>query len=56
MKHVNTLYGQNSEFLNVKAGGTYSLSTCFKGLKTKKKKTNPLHVYLYLDPPNNGTH
>ena len=23
-KHINTLCGQNTEFLNVKAGGTYS--------------------------------
>jgi hypothetical protein len=23
-KHLNTLYGQNIEFLNVTAGGTYS--------------------------------
>jgi len=25
-KHVNALCGQNTEFLNVKAGGTYSKS------------------------------
>ena len=23
-KHINTLCGQNTEFVNVKAGGTYS--------------------------------
>jgi len=25
-KHINTLCGQNTEFTNVKAGGTYSKS------------------------------
>ena len=30
-KHINTLCGQNTEFLGVKAGGTYS--NHFKGLK-----------------------
>jgi len=31
-KHINTLYGQNVEFVNVKFGGTYSDHWAFKGL------------------------
>jgi len=30
-KHINTLYGQNVELLNVKPGGTYSNHSIFKG-------------------------
>jgi hypothetical protein len=32
-KHINTLCGQNVEFVNVKPGGTYSNRWAFKGLK-----------------------
>jgi hypothetical protein len=28
-KHINTLFGQNVEFVNVKRGGTYSNKECF---------------------------
>jgi hypothetical protein len=31
VKHVNTLCGQNAEFLNVKTGGTYSNHAVLKG-------------------------
>jgi hypothetical protein len=31
-KHINTLCGQNVEFVNVKPGGTYSNHWAFKGL------------------------
>jgi hypothetical protein len=31
-KHINTLCGQNVEFVNVKRGGTYSKHCAFKGL------------------------
>jgi hypothetical protein len=31
VKHVNTLYGQNAEFLNVKSGGMQSNHMAFKG-------------------------
>jgi hypothetical protein len=27
-KHINTVYGQNGEFLNIKPGGTYDNSSC----------------------------
>jgi hypothetical protein len=47
-KHINTLCGQNVEFLNVKPGGTYSdhwalegytaRGTCFENLKKPGKK------------------
>jgi hypothetical protein len=30
-KHINTLCGQNVAFLNVKAGGTYSVCPALKG-------------------------
>ena len=30
-KHTNTLYGQNVEFVNVKAGGIYSNHCAVKG-------------------------
>jgi len=30
-KHINTLCGQNIEFLNVKLGGTYSNHWALKG-------------------------
>jgi hypothetical protein len=30
-QHINTLCGQNEEFLNVKAGGTYSYHCGLKG-------------------------
>jgi hypothetical protein len=30
-KHINTLCGQNVEFVNVKAGGTYSNHWALKG-------------------------
>jgi hypothetical protein len=30
-KHINTLWGQNVEFVNVKPGGTYSNHWALKG-------------------------
>jgi len=30
-KHINTLCGQNGEFLNIKPGGTYSNQWATKG-------------------------
>jgi hypothetical protein len=30
-KLINTLYGQNAEILNVKAGGTYNYHSALKG-------------------------
>jgi hypothetical protein len=30
-KHINTLYGQNVEFLNAKRGGTYSNHWALQG-------------------------
>jgi len=30
-KHINTLCGQNAEFVNVKSGGTYSDHRALKG-------------------------
>jgi hypothetical protein len=32
-KHINTLCGQNVEFVNVKPGGTYSNQGAFKGYR-----------------------
>ena len=37
-KHINTLCGQNVEFLNVKSGGTYSDHWALKGLSMKLSK------------------
>ena len=31
IKHINTVWGQNAEFLNVKPGGTYSNHWALKG-------------------------
>jgi hypothetical protein len=32
IKHINTMCGKNAEFLNVKAGGTYSYHCALKDL------------------------
>ena len=39
-KHINTLCGQNVEFLNVKSGGTYSDHWSLKVLKKNVRFTS----------------
>jgi hypothetical protein len=34
-KHINTLFGQNVELLNVKRGGTYSNHWALEGYRTR---------------------
>jgi hypothetical protein len=57
MKQINTLCGQNSELLNVKAWGTYSYHWTLKGLRTSLFFVHILSVYritntqLILDIP-----
>jgi hypothetical protein len=36
-KHINTLCGQNVEFVNVKPGGTYSNYWASEGVRKKKE-------------------
>jgi hypothetical protein len=43
-KHINTLCGQNTEFVNVKAGGTYSDHSALEGY-TSVIKTSQLTLY-----------
>jgi hypothetical protein len=40
-KHINTLCGQNVEFVNVKPGGTYSNHWALKEGKQEGRKTSP---------------
>jgi hypothetical protein len=40
MEHTNTLCGQNSDFLCVKAGGAYSYRCAFKGLTIREIQTS----------------
>jgi hypothetical protein len=39
IKHINTLFGQNVEFFNVKPGGTYSNHWALKGY---------IYIYIYI--------
>jgi hypothetical protein len=42
-KHINTLCGQNVEFVNVKRGGTYSNHWAFEALSNfQKEKLLPI--------------
>jgi hypothetical protein len=44
--HINTLYEENAEFLNIRADGTYSYSNyCLKGLKQAVQ----LQFYVSVD-------
>jgi len=38
--HTNTLYGKNTEFVNVKAGGTYSYHWALEGLMSVIKTSS----------------
>jgi hypothetical protein len=43
-KHINTLCGQNLEFVNVKRGGKYSNHWALNGLKAKVVRAGLEHV------------
>ena len=44
LKHINTLFGQNVEFFNVKPFGTWSNHWGFKGYYTQDKFIYPSHI------------
>ena len=46
-KHINTLYGQNVEFLNVKPGGTYSDHWALDGWNCKETDLTNLKFFVY---------
>jgi hypothetical protein len=46
-KHINTLCGQNVEFVNVKPGGAYSNHWTFKGYSTKR---GPFILHMLMPP------
>jgi hypothetical protein len=43
-KHINTLCGQNVEFLNVKRGGTYSNHWALKFLQCQERERSEGHA------------
>jgi hypothetical protein len=50
-KHINTLCGQNVEFVNVKPGGTYSDHWALKG-KSPYRAVNTLRLGYKNQPVN----
>jgi hypothetical protein len=46
-KPINTLYGQNTKFVNDEAGGTYSDHWALKGLIRNVK--HPIHISKFTN-------
>jgi hypothetical protein len=49
-KHINTVCGQNIEFVKVKCGGTYSDRCANKLVLNMKKPVNEIHNKQFITP------